>query len=155
MSPMKKKRAKEEMQEDHIVIQLVDCREHSEPLVIYMPFNITTRTKFGLKFPKMLDRMLNRTPGMRFCQIYNRKAMCSNLDYVLMNCSDDGKKGFDKFVYEDFDGEEIDGEDITGDIAEMIEVIFNNGHASARDMMMQYNDSFIDETKWVRIDITE
>ena len=76
------------------------------------------------------------------------------LDFVLLSCTDDGEEGFD-FSYEDSEGEEMELENVTDDIQKMIAMIGDKGHASARDMMMSNNSTFLLDVKWVRIDLTQ
>ena len=153
----KKKRTKStsESQDDHIVVMLVDTREATEPLVIHACFNITNNSSHGLKFPKMLDRMLNKSKHLQFSQVFTKSDIrSSKLDFVMMNCTDDGEEGFDE-GYEDSEGEEMELEDVTDDIQKMIAMICDKGHASALDMMMSNNCTFLLGAKWVRIDITQ
>jgi hypothetical protein len=151
----KKKRAKPESQDDYIVVLLVDTREPCEPLVNHMCFNITNDSSHGLKFPKMLDRMLNKSKDLQFSKVFTKSDIrSSKLDFVLLSCTDDGEEGFD-FSYEDSEGEEMELENVTDDIQKMIAMIGDKGHASARDMMMSNNSTFLLDVKWVRIDLTQ
>jgi hypothetical protein len=156
-APSKKKRAKSESesQDDHIVVMLVDTREPSEPVVTHACFNINNDRSHGLKFPKILDRMLNKSKDLQFSQVFTKSDIrSSKLDFVLMNCTDDGEEGFD-LGYEDSEGEEMELGWVTDDIQKMIAMIGDKGHASARDMMMSNNSTFLLDVKWVRIDLTQ
>ena len=156
-APSKKKRAKSESesQDDHIVVMLVDTREPSEPVVTHACSNINNDRSHGLKFPNILDRMLNKSKDLQFSQVFTKSDIrSSKLDFVLLSCTDDGEEGFD-FSYEDSEGEEMELENVTDDIQKMIAMIGDKGHASARDMMMSNNSTFLLDVKWVRIDLTQ
>ena len=151
----KKKRAKPESQDDYIVVLLVDTREPCEPVVTHACFNINNDRSHGLKFPKILDRMLNKSKDLQFSQVFTKSDIrSSKLDFVLMNCTDDGEEGFD-LGYEDSEGEEMELGDVTDDIQKMIAMICDKGHASALDMMRSNNSTYLLDVKWVRIDLTQ
>ena len=139
-----------------IVLHVVKTLEPQEPQSLFMPLNTGKTGKYKLSnpFPRILNRMLQKTPSLQYAKVLPGSTAQSNpQDYLMMNVSECGKEGFD-YDFEDSDGEELDRDALEDHIANMFVSVEEGGYATARQMQCKHNCTFHD-VPWVTVHVTE
>ena len=135
--------------ENYIVVIVIKTLEPSEPDMRHIAFKMGENC-----FPSILNRMLKNTPELQFKIVMpGSQATSSELDYLLMNASEDGVEGFD-YPFQNSHGERIKRKHLLKHIEKMFEVVESKGYASARQMQVAQKRTFL-EARWVTVHVTE